>query len=173
MKWVKFSQAWLPLAVWVLCLRQQIEMCDFFPHISELNHRYYFRSPESPTKSHKTRIFHSDEYIIYIEGFFSCTIEAELFASFSFHFPFLWHCICYCLDTWQLFLAGIYIKHLLLHQFFLDLGLKHFSFLFLPPATCFWSAFTIHMTFHLCKHRVKSLGCSTLLFPFFFSSSLI
>lgn len=101
MKWVRFSQALLPLAVWVLCLRQRIEMWDFFPHLSESKHRHYFPSPESLIEPHKTRILLSDEYTIYIRDFFRFHHWAKTCLP-PFLFTFLFqHCIWYGLDAWH------------------------------------------------------------------------
>lgn len=83
-------------------------MQDFWPHMSESNHRYYFPSPQSLTGPHKTRILHSDEYTIYIKDFFGSPLNQNLclccvlFCFVCFSTSFLSrHCIWYCSDTWH------------------------------------------------------------------------
>lgn len=111
-KWVKFSQAFFPLAMCVLCLRPQIEMWDSVSHISESNYIHYFPSPKSPAEHCKDRILLCAEYTIYVKGFICCFCCCCL-VGFSFlgslphrqngMHPFLiafllWHCTC-TLDT--------------------------------------------------------------------------
>lgn len=147
MKRAKFSQALLPLAVWILCLRQQIEMQDFCPHISESNHRYYFPSPQSLTESHKTRILCSNEYTIYIKEVFGFPLNQNLCVCvFVVAFCFVFFCFLLFLfitlhlvlfrHMAQLFLSGMYFICAVLFWIW---DLKHFSPRFyLPPLKCTW-----------------------------------
>lgn len=102
MKQVKFSQEFFPLAMWVLCLRLQIEIWDSFSHISESNYMSYFPFPKSPAEKNFTL-----RWIYYLcQEFyccFCCLVELSFLGSLPHRqngmlpFPIallLWHCTC-------------------------------------------------------------------------------